>query len=148
MQFLAALHDIPDWRQLKRRQRDDILHTFVWAQTNAIEKWDATPSIAGADFQAWRTIKTASERHLDSFSAILNVFRPHLAIIMNWTVSDAYWDCSIHFQEIGDHVSYAFMESPGTHVFNIGHPTWLRGDRRADTFNTVLNQWKKVRSLN
>ncbi len=26
MQFLAELHGVPDWRQLKRRQRDDILH--------------------------------------------------------------------------------------------------------------------------
>ena len=144
MQFLAELHGVPDWRQLKRRQRDDILHTFVWAQTNAVELWEATPSIEGADFQAWRTIKSASERHLDSFAAILNIFRPHLSIVMNWTVSDSYWDCPLQFEGIGDHVAYALSEPHGTHVFNLAHPTWLRGDRRAATFETVLKHWNAV----
>ena len=146
MQFLAALHNVPDWKQLKRRQRDDLLHSFVWAETNSIERWSSTPSIEGADFQAWRTTKTASERHLDSFATILNIFRPHIAVVMNWSVCETYWDCPLKFERIGDHVDYAFAEHHETHVFHIAHPTWLRGSKRAATFDSVLKKWNSVSS--
>ena len=148
MQFLALFHGVPDWRQLKRRQRDDILHTFVWAETNSVELWGSTPSKEEADFQAWRTLKSASERHFDSFAAILNIFKPHLAIVMNWTVPDHYWDCPLQFRSIGDHVDYALAESRDTHVFKIAHPNWLRGDRREATLHSVLNHWHAVRIAN
>src|SRR5665213_2041118 len=39
MQFLAAFYNIPDWKEIKRRQHDDILRRFVWAETNAVELW-------------------------------------------------------------------------------------------------------------
>lgn len=145
MQFLALFHGVQDWRQLKRRQRDDILHTFVWAETNAVELWGSTPSMEGADFQAWRKLKSASERYFDSFAAILSIFKPNLAIIMNWTVPDSYWDCPLQFQSIGDHVEYALAASHDTHVFKIAHPNWLRGDRREATLHAVLNHWHTVR---
>ena len=144
MLLLAVLHDIPDWKQLKRRERDDILQTFMWAETNSVELWGSTPSGAGANYEAWQQFKTASERHLDSFSTILDVFQPHLAIVLNWTVRDEYWDVPLDWQRIGDHVDYAFEPSHATHVFHIAHATWLRGERRSDTLDTVSRQWKSV----
>jgi hypothetical protein len=92
LQLLAGFHSIDDWRQLKRRQREDVLQTFVWAQTNAVELWTSSPSEAGANYDNWLRFKTASERHLDFLSPILNVFRPDVAIVTNWGVRDQYWD--------------------------------------------------------
>jgi hypothetical protein len=144
MQFLAVFHNIPDWQQLKRRERDDILQTFVWAQTNAVELWGSTPSKEGADFEAWKTFKTASERQLDSFASILDIFRPHLVIVLNWTVRDEYWDIPLQWTRIGDYVDYAFDASHSTHVFHTAHPTFLRGERRSAVFETISRQWNSV----
>jgi hypothetical protein len=144
MQFLAVIHNLSDRRQLKRRERDDILQTFVWAETNSVELWRSTPSRAGANFEAWQQFKAASERHLDSFSTILDVFRPQLAIVLNWIVHDKYWDLPLQWERIGDHVNYAFEAVHGTHVFHTAHPTWLRGDRRSHVFETISRQWKSV----
>lgn len=144
MQLLAVLHDIPDWKQLKRRERDDILQTFMWAQTNSVELWGSTPSGAGANYEDWQKFKAASERHLDSFAKILDVFQPHLAIVLNWTVRDEYWDYPLEWHRIGDHVDYAFDPVHSTHVFHIAHATWLRGERRSNTLQTISIQWKSV----
>ena len=143
MQFLAAFHNVPDWKQLKKRERDDILHSFVWAETNAVEKWEATPSKEGADFEAWRTIKIASERHLDSFSAILDIFRPHVAIVMNWNVSPEYWNRPLQWETLGHHVRHALDNSHATHVFHTAHPNGMRDDR-SEIFEMISNKWQTV----
>jgi hypothetical protein len=144
MQLLAMLHCIPDWRQLKRRERDDILQTIMWAETNSVELWGSTPKGAGANFDAWQRFKRAGERHFDSFSTILDVFRPHLAVVLNWTVRDGYWDLPLEWQRIGDHVDYAFEAPHKTHVFHIAHPNWLRGIKRRNTFEAISRKWRSV----
>jgi hypothetical protein len=143
MQFLAVFHDIPDWKQLKRRQRDDILQTFVWAQTNAVELWGSTPSKEGANFEAWQRIKTASERHLDSFSSLLDMFRPQLAIVMNWSVRDDYWNLPLQWETLGHHARYAFDTAHTTHIFHTAHPNGMRDDR-TEIFEMISNKWQTV----
>lgn len=143
MQFLAIFHGVPDWQQLKRRERDDILQTFVWAQTNAVELWESTPSIEGADFEAWQQFKTASERHLDSFSSLLRIFRPQFAIVMNWTVRDDYWNLPLQWETLGHHVRYALDSTHATHIFHTAHPNGMRYDRR-EIFEMISNKWKAL----
>ena len=122
----------------RRRERNDILQTFVWAQTNSVERWGSTPWKNGADFAAWQKFKQASERHLDSFASFLAIFKPKVAIIFNWTVRPEYWDIPLEWEAIGDHVNYTFEPTHGTHVFHTAHPTFLRGGRRASVFRNHL----------
>ena len=142
MQFLAAFHKVPEWQELKRRQHDEILHSFVWSETNAVERWQVTAEGNGSDFKAWEKIKAASKLHLDSYSAIIDIFRPHVAIVMHWT--DDYWDRALEWESIGDHVDYAFDHAHATHVFNTAHPNWMRNERRSETFTTILKRWQTI----
>jgi hypothetical protein len=144
MQFLAMFRGVPDWKQLKRRQRDDILQTFVWSQTNAVELWGSSPSREEANFESWKTCKGAAERHLDSFAAFLNIFRPQLVVVMNWTVRDEYWDLPLSFERVGNYVDYAFEPTHGCHIFHTAHSTFLRGGLRQEVFDTIRRKWDSV----
>src|SRR5204862_7309288 len=42
MQFVAAFHGVADWTEIKKRQHDHLLQSFIWAQTNSVETWGAT----------------------------------------------------------------------------------------------------------
>jgi len=145
MEFLARFHDIPDWYELKRGQHEEILSSFVWAESNAVERWKQQIEAAGADHDVWQKLKTASEQHLDSFSAISDIFRPHVTIVMNWYADD-YLDryLPLRWETIGDHVNYAFDDLRGNCVFNIAHPRWLIGSRRSETFKTIFNKWQTI----
>ena len=145
MRFLAAFNGISDWREVKRGRNDEILHNFVWANTNAVERWEVTAKNEQANFEAWRRLKTASEQHLDSFSAILEVFRPNVVIVMNWEISGNYWRRPLKWETIGDHVYYAFDASQGTHIFHTAHPTWLNLNKmRNIVFETICERWQTV----
>ena len=149
MRLLAGFYEIPNWKDLQERRRDDILRRFVWAETNSIEKWESSPSVKGADKGEWLKVKLASDRHLDSFSAISEVFRPHVSIVMGWgsAVPHNYWrDCSFVQREcLGDHVNYAFDETHSTHVFHTAHPNWYRSrDRKTKMIEAVLEKLKTL----
>jgi hypothetical protein len=94
MRFLALFHDLADWHELKARQRDDVLQSFVWAETNAVERW--VPA----------SLRVASKRHFDSYASMADIFRPHVVVVMD-TNSDPYFsERDPEFEEIGDHVWY------------------------------------------
>jgi hypothetical protein len=145
MQFLALFYGIPDWKELKRRKRDEILRRFVWAETNAVERWEATPSEEGANFDVWLKLKAASELYLDFFSPVVQVFRPHVAIVMNWKTPEKYWDRDFCWETLGYHLAYAMDPLFGTHVFWMAHPTSLSLDQiREPTFNAIRSKWESI----
>jgi hypothetical protein len=145
LQYLAMFHGVLDWKDLKRREIPDVLHSFVWANTNAVEQWGVTAAHNGADFESWQRLKETSERNLDSFSAILKVFRPHVAIVMHWEVADRYWGRQLEWEKLADYASYAHDAETGTQIFATAHPTWLnlKGIRHA-TFDAVCSKWKSI----
>lgn len=145
MQFIAAFHRISDWKYLKNRNDDDYLQSFVWAEVNSIELWNSTPAKEGADFQSWKSIKSASEVAFDSFDLFAEVFRPDIAIVMNWSAPEHYWGDSLRFETIGDHVRRAEYTPTKTNVFHLAHPNWMRGTRRSETFDCVMRTAKPNR---
>ena len=145
MRYLAAFHGAPDWKALKRRENDEVLHSFVWANSNAVELYGSSAAHNKADFKAWQTLKTAGERHLDSFSPILEVFRPHVAVVMHWQLSEGYWGRPLQWEEIGEYALYAQDAKSGTHVFHTPHPTWLNHQGlRSAVFDSVCKKWESV----
>lgn len=145
MQFLATLHEIDDWKTLTQDQYAGVRHSFVWANANAVVRWPVARKIkgGGADYDTWQRLKNASEKHLDSLSAILNVFRPRVVIVMNWKhVPSGFWTNIPQREKIADHVLHvcAHNDSHATHVFQTTHPRWLIGKRRESVFKTICEK--------
>ncbi|MBE2180210.1 MAG: hypothetical protein IAE97_07035 [Chthoniobacterales bacterium] len=129
MKILAAMHGVPDWKLLKRRQEEGPLRSFFWANTNSVERYEVTPSKRGVPYGSWRTIKTASEVHIDSLAALLEVLRPHVVFLFNWQPEPAFMDCELDWEIFGDHQAAAFFDSTRTHIIRTAHPTWLNHSR-------------------
>lgn len=151
MQFLALFHNIPDWHELKARQYDGLLRSFVWAETNAIER-HTTEAHEGVNSELWGKLKAASRRHLDSYSAMADIFRPHIVVVMD-TNSDPYFLGSAPerdpgFEEIGDHLWYGRDPVLKTHIFNTAHPNYFFRNTGNATFETVSKKWKEICAQN
>jgi hypothetical protein len=161
-EHLAAIYRIAEWKTLEGEKNNEIFQSLVWANANSVElwsaaavkRWEAKASKAAkapkkANFESWTLLKAASERHLDSFPAILEVFRPHLAIVMNWKISPIYWGSARKWEALGDHVNYTRDESYGTHVFHTAHPTWLsRKKMRRAVFDVIHTKWSALQAGN
>jgi hypothetical protein len=152
--LLAAFAGMADWRELKRWRRlnpynpPEILRSFLWANVNSIEKWN-TARHKGANFSAWHAIKAASEKHLDSFEAILKVFRPDVAVITDWDVLPHYWgELRPQWEDLGRHVRFALISFNNcqTHVFQTAHPGFLSRQKiHAETIKTIIDTWQEIK---
>jgi len=153
LKFLAKFNNIPNWHELRNNQRlyEDILSGFVWAEANAVELWQHTPSSQNADFASWEKFKTAAETHFDYLSSILEVFRPHAVIILNGDQLDdtnkrvPYWGgCNFEqCENLSQDVWYGLVPEYGTHVFWTYHPRAL-GTRIDEVLETVVQKWSGV----
>lgn len=123
--LLAGLYDIPDWKTLKRREPENILRSFFWANANSVELYRDTPSKNKVPKDVWRRLKDASEKHLDSFETLIEVFLPDVVVIMNWEPSGHFMDVSLNWETLGDHLAFATHPAAKTQVFKTAHPTWL-----------------------
>ena len=157
MRLLAAFHSIPDWKQIKASEpAHEILNTFVWANVNSVEvwenkklgSWEKHARGQKADHSSHKRLKLAAEQHLDSFSTIHEIFRPHVAIIMSRNTPPNYWEVVPQWIQIGSGVEYAFVNNKhgGTHLFHLDHPSrfkWLKV-RADDVVKTIVSKWRAV----
>lgn len=117
----------------------------MWAETNTVECFDASPREEGVDCNLWRKYKNASEQYLDSFSRLMNVFRPHAVVMTHWDPGAHFLDVPLDWKDYGEHQSHAFYEPTQTQVFAMGHPGWmnrkgLHGEAVAGIVNRVRKQ--------
>jgi hypothetical protein len=149
MKILAAMHDVNDWKLLKKRQDTTPLRSFFWANVNTIERFEVCPRDNGVPWETWRKVKDSSEKHLDSFKGILDVFRPHMVFLMNWDPGDHFLDFDIEWKNFGDHQASAFYEPAQTHIFATAHPTWLNQNSIYDEAITgIIEEANKTRHSN
>lgn len=114
-----------DWKQLKRREVAVPLRRILWANVNSIEHYDVTAHDNHVAFDVWRKVKTASEQHLDSLRAILDVFRPQIVFLLNWDPGEPFLDFPLTWTNFGDHQAEAQDPKTGCLILKTAHPTWL-----------------------
>ncbi len=125
LRILAGIHGIEDWKSLKKRKNENVLNSFLWGNTNSVEKYKVTAKRRGVPFDVWKNVKTASERHFDSLENILQIFRPDVLFILNWSLPSAFVDIPIMWENNGDHLAHAFIPETNTNIFLTAHPSWL-----------------------
>lgn len=132
MKILAGLHGVSDWKRLKRREEEDILRSFMWANVNSVERYEVSPQGNDVSWDTWRSVKDASEKSLDSFKNILEIFTPNVVVLMNWDPGSHFIDFEICWDEFGNHQAYALYKPTMTLIFATAHPTWLNQNNLYD----------------
>jgi hypothetical protein len=125
MKILAAIHDVEDWKSLKRQTVTAPLKSFFWANVNSVERFEVSPRANGVPWDVWHQVKLASEEHLDSFRAILDILRPHVVFLLNWDPGEHFLDFPLSWTEFGNHLAEATDPETGCLILATAHPTWL-----------------------
>lgn len=142
--FLAKFYKM-EFEKLVNDKNDSnarsLLKSFVWANSNAIERYDVTSKWEGADQAAWESVKSASKR-FDDINHILNSCDPKVVFIIygganeeymlnEKTISDIYgidpnqrkgW---LRLRHNNPKYDYIYLRSTSTHIFHLPHPTWM-----------------------
>jgi hypothetical protein len=132
IKILAALHGVSDWKRLKLQEITEPLKSFFWANVNSVERFEVSPRANKVPWDTWYKVKKASEHHLDSFRALLDIFQPHVVFLLNWDPGEHFLDFPLTWDEFGNHQAEARDSVTGCLILATAHPTWLNQNRLYD----------------
>ena len=142
--FLAKFYKA-DFDKLINDDKDatlrSILKSFIWANSNCIERFEVTSKWEGAELASWEVVKSAS-RKIDDLNHIINSCAPKVVFIVysganeeyilnETTLSSIYgWNFDqkrnvLKLQNENPKYNYYYLRNTSTHVFHLPHPTWM-----------------------
>lgn len=139
LKFLAKFYKI-DFNSLKDKKYPEILHSFMWVNSNSIERYEV--SSTNAPIENWRKVKDAS-KVFDDLNHVINSCQPKVVFILYKnvdkeyfqnveTLSDAYRSYNININNKSNYLhikkemySYCYERNSGTHIFTLPHPRWM-----------------------
>jgi len=133
--ILASINGEDNWKNLKNKNRKDILDSVLWCNVNSIEGYKVTAKKQNADFASWEAVKKQSTITLDRFELIEEVFSPDITIIMNWDVPKNY--LHIKWESIENHLEVGRTEK-GSVIYRMAHPSWLNKNGEYDSVLKAL----------
>ena len=118
-----------------------ILKSFVWGNSNAIERYEVSSEGEGAEFASWEAVKSAS-RKIDDLNHIINSCAPKVVFLVYSGVDEKYIVNEMTLSSIfGNHFeqkrnvlklvnedmnyTYYYLRNSSTHVFHLPHPRWM-----------------------
>jgi hypothetical protein len=144
LRLLAGFHGIQNWKELKRGDHEHVLRSFLWANTNSLERYEVSARGKGVRYEDWIRFKTASEK-FDQLELVLEAFTPKTVVILDWDSRPRYTPNELVWETISDHLEYARSARSGTHIFRAAHPTWLnQNDLYNETVTGIVERWKKL----
>ena len=142
--FLAKFYKA-DFDNLINDDKDatlrSILKSFIWANSNCIERYEVTSKWEGANLASWEAVKSAS-RKIDDLNHIINSCTPKVVFIVYSGASEDYilnettlsnifgsnFDQKrnvLKLQKESPKYNYYYLRNTSTHVFHLPHPTWM-----------------------
>jgi len=142
--LLAVFNGVTDWKLVKKGKSVEILRSFVLANSNSLEGFAVTARKNGAQFSDWSKFKIAS-RKFDRLQLLLDSFNPTVVVIMNWDSTGEYFPDGLVWEQLGNHLLYAFEAGSGAHIFKTAHPTWLSKNRLySKTLELIAAKWNEL----
>lgn len=144
LKFLAQFHNISDWKSLKNGEVPhiaEILQSFIWANTNAIERYSVTAKKLGANEKEWQVVSLASKA-FDSSHILIEALSPKVIIILHWEADESWLtDHNGYIEgpiEITETLLYYHLIDSSTHVYWTKHP--VRMSIEKIDFDETINQ--------
>lgn len=140
IQFLSAFYHITPAEF--EQQHKELHNSFVWGNTNALERYSVTSQGEGVSPEVYDKVKEYS-RIFDDAGHMLKTLRPDVLIVLNWSEAEEWltkWKDTgnvVHFH-LNDHLEYYYIRETNTHVFWTAHPRWLSMNLPFDTIIPMM----------
>lgn len=165
IRFMEKFYHIDKSKILDRNNPHPILTSYVWANTNSIERYEVTAKNNGVSYDVWEKVKTSS-RKLDSINHLISATNAKVIFIMYKHVNSDYVFKEEDFNETMGTISdnskiafscipdasipykYSYLRDQKTHVFIMPHPTWIGAysgigfDKYIDSIMKTLSDYK------
>ena len=137
-QFLAEFYHV-DVKDVLEGKHPDLIHSFIWGNTNSIEKYDLQAKDNGVEPVVYDSIKKASLVFDDS-NHVIDIAIPKVVIVLNWKEEH---DWFYNYYKVNDHLFYYYKRSTQTHIFQTHHPRsiYIRYGFKS-IINELLEQFK------
>lgn len=143
--FLAKFYKMDYEYLINPHNKSDLLTSFVWGNTNSIERYCVSAEQNGVNYDVWEKVKKASIC-FDSINNLIKAVSPKLIIVLNREVEKSQKDY-IEFDEavrewgvpIKNHkktlripidedlrIYYYYLRDYDTHVISLPHPRWMK----------------------
>lgn len=145
LKFLAKFYNILDFNSFIGDKQTpiykDILTSFIWGETNSIERYHVSAGPNNVDPEIWEAAKRSSIC-FDSVSNLIKSVAPKLIFILNRKVDDDYIlnddavrACGVPVEnkkatmsldvDDGMKIRYYYLRDDNVHIIALPHPRWM-----------------------
>ena len=144
LKFLAKFYNILDFNSFigdnKIQVYKDILTSFVWGETNSIERYHVSAGPNNVNPEIWEVVKRSSVC-FDSVNNLIKSVAPTLIFILNRNVDEAYIKnddviraCGVPIENKKKtftlkneemKINYHYLRDDNVHIIVLPHPTWM-----------------------
>ena len=136
LKFISKFYHV-DYKELTEKKYPELLHSFMWANSNSIERYEV--SSTEAPKENWEKVKNASKT-FDDLNHIINSCRPKVVFILYKKVDEKYFKNDKTLSETynidinnrhnflqlrNEGYYYCYGRNSQTHIFTLPHPRWM-----------------------
>lgn len=126
LEFISAFYHA-DIHKIRNAEYPELLRSFIWGNTNSIERYDNQASDNEVPQNIYEKIKKASQIFDDS-EHLIQIAKPNVMIVLNWHEDENWFinkKSDYHYYKINDHLFYYYKRSTQTHISQTHHPRSL-----------------------
>jgi len=135
-QFLITFYQLPEPILQNNKDYRNILESFIWGNTNSMERYHVTAKKQGSQYNDWEHIKNCS-KIFDKAKYVLEICKPDIMLILNWG-EDEKWltdNQNIEHFEIDPHHWYYSINN--TNVYWLPHPRYTSSPKGIGFGNSI-----------
>ena len=139
--FIAQFYKVGFDDLVNQKAYPELLRSFVWGNTNSIERYHVTAASNAVDQKTWEKVKKASIC-FDSINNIVKSANPRLFFVLNSSVDRDYIESDDSIRQLGVPVEnkksvmkhvvddkrkivYYYLRDDNVHIISMPHPTWM-----------------------
>ena len=128
MALLAGIHGMPNWNAMKKGEGVEILSSFAWANSNAIELW---PSLSyhtsGVPRKTWEAARKAGT-HFNKIRHVLETLEPNVIILTCKSINkiELFEGLNVSESTVAKGIVSYSLEGYNTIILHTFHPGYMR----------------------
>ena len=139
--FIAKFYKVGFDDLVQKNAYPELLRSFVWGNTNSIERYHITAESNAVNYETWEKVKKASIC-FDSLNNIVKSVNPKLFFVLNSSVDKDYIQSDDAVRKLGIPVGnkkdvmrltvdedrkivYYYLRDDDVHIISMPHPTWM-----------------------
>ena len=139
--FIAKFYKVGFDDLVQKNAYPELLRSFVWGNTNSIERYHITAESNAVNYETWEKVKKASIC-FDSLNNIVKSVNPKLFFVLNSSVDKDYIQSDDAVRKLGISVGnkkdvmrltvdedrkivYYYLRDDDVHIISMPHPTWM-----------------------